>query len=231
MAAHGVDHLTAGPRVDMPGVVLQAFGVAFGIFFTLFARPWKAKDPASEAHVGVGAFNLLRADAYRRAGTHAAIAMRPDDDVKLGKIVKKAGLRQDFVAATDHVRVEWYHSVREAVHGLRKNGFAGLDYRLSLVLLTTVADVLLFILPFVAVFVTHGWTRGMYAASVLLLLSLFAGAAREQRVPVWYGVAFPLAGLLVLIAVWNATLYALVHRGIEWRGTHYPLDELRANRV
>jgi cellulose synthase/poly-beta-1,6-N-acetylglucosamine synthase-like glycosyltransferase len=231
MAAHAVDHLTAGPRVDMPGFVLQAFGVTFGLFFTLFARPWKAKDPASEAHVGVGAFNLLRAEAYRRAGTHEAIAMRPDDDVKLGKLVKKAGLRQDFVAATDHVSVEWYRSIREAVHGLRKNGFAGLDYRLSLVLLTSVGDVLFFILPFFAVFFTHGWTRGMYAASVLLLLSLFAGAAHEQRVPVWYGVAFPIAGILVLVAVWNATLYALIHRGIEWRGTHYPLDQLRANRV
>jgi hypothetical protein len=31
--------------------------------------------------------------------------------------------------------------------------------------------------------------------------------------------------------VWNATLYALIHRGIEWRGTHYPLAELKANRV
>src|SRR4051812_25283739 len=138
VAAERLDHLAAGMHVDMPGWLLQTFGVFFGVMFALFVRPWKVKDPRSRAHVGVGAFNLLRADAYRRIGTHRAIAMRPDDDLKLGKLVKKHGLRQDFVSATSHVRGEWSHSVGGALHGPRKNGFAGVDYRLSLILLATV---------------------------------------------------------------------------------------------
>jgi len=226
-----LDHLTAGPHVDMPGWLLQTFGVCFGVIFALFSRPWKASDPRSGAHVGVGAFNLLRAEAYRRIGTHRAIAMRPDDDMKLGKLVKKHGLRQGFVNAATHVRVEWYHSIGEALHGLRKNGFAGVDYRLSVVLLATVLLPLTLVWPFVAVWVTHGATRALNALAVAVVLAIFAGAAREQRVRWWYGVACPLAIVLFLAAVWNATLYALVHRGIEWRGTHYSLDELRANKV
>lgn len=226
-----VDHLTAGMHVDMPGWLLQAFGVTFGVIFAVFTRPWKAKDPRSKAHVGVGAFNLLRPEAYRRIGTHQAIAMRPDDDLKLGKLVKKHGLRQDFVNAADLIRVEWYHSVPEAIHGLRKNAFAGVDYRLAPVLLGTVTQPLFFIWPFVAVLVTDGPTRLLNAAAVAAMLVMFAGAAREQKVRWWYGFAWPLAHLLFLVAVWNATLYALLRRGIEWRGTHYPLDELKANRV
>jgi len=226
-----LDHLTAGPHVDMPGWLLRTFGVFFGIMFATFTRPWRVKDPRSAQHVGVGAFNLMRAEAWRRIGGHRAIAMRPDDDIKLGKLVKKHGLRSDFVSATAHIRVEWYHSLGEAVRGLRKNGFAGVDYRLSLVLLATVTQLLFFIWPFIAVFVTHGWTRTLYAISIAILLILFAGAAREQRVRPWYGVAIPLASVLFIAVIWNATLYALVHRGIEWRGTHYPLDELKANRV
>jgi cellulose synthase/poly-beta-1,6-N-acetylglucosamine synthase-like glycosyltransferase len=231
MAAGRIDHLPAGMHVDMPGWLLQTFGVFFGVMFTIFSRPWKAKDPRSGAHVGVGAFNLIRAAAYRRIGTHRAIAMRPDDDLKLGKLVKKHGLRQDFVNAASHVRVEWYHSVREALHGLRKNGFAGVDYRLSMILLATVTQPLFFIWPWVAVWVTDGPTRLLNAVAVAAILAVFAGAAREQRVRWWYGVAYPLAVVLFLAAIWNATLYALIHRGIEWRGTHYPLDELKANRV
>lgn len=227
----GFDHLTCGPHVDMPGWLLQTFGVFFGVMFVVFTRPWRAKDPRTTHHVGVGAFNLVRAEAYRRIGGHRAIAMRPDDDMKLGKLVKKNGLRQDLVSAPEHVRVEWYHSLGEAVRGLRKNGFAGVDYRLSLVVLATVTQLVFFVWPFAAVFVTHGATRWLYAAAVLLVLGIFAGAAREQRVPVWYGPAVPLASLLFVVVIWNATLYALVHRGIEWRGTHYPLDELKANRV
>jgi hypothetical protein len=79
--------------------------------------------------------------------------------------------------------------------------------------------------------VTHGATRALNAISVAVVLFLFAGAAREQRVRMWYGIAVPLASILFITVVWNATLYALVHGGIEWRGTHYPLDELKANRV
>lgn len=231
LVREGMDHVTVAPRVIMPGRLLQAFGVVFGIFFSLFTRPWKVRDPRSRHHVGIGAFNLVRAEPYRRMGTHRAIAMRPDDDVKLGKLVKKSGFRSDFVIGAEHVSVEWYHSLREVVHGLRKNGFAGVDYRLSVVLFATASMLLVFIAPFVAVWVTEGWTRVLNGVAVGLMLLIYAGAARAQRTPVWYGVLFPVACLLILVVMWNATIYALWNRGIEWRGTHYPLEELRANKI
>jgi cellulose synthase/poly-beta-1,6-N-acetylglucosamine synthase-like glycosyltransferase len=231
LVREGMDHVTVAPRVIMPGRMLQAFGVAFGIFFSLFTRPWKARDPRSKQHVGIGAFNLVRADAYRRMGTHRAIAMRPDDDVKLGKLVKKNGFRSDFVMGAEHVSVEWYHSLGEVVRGLRKNGYAGVDYRLWLVVFATVSQLLFFVWPFVAVWVTGGWTRILYGVAVALILLINAAAARAQRMPMWYSVFFPFASLLFLFVMWNATVYALVNRGIEWRGTHYPLDELRANKI
>jgi glycosyltransferase involved in cell wall biosynthesis len=226
-----LDHLTMAPRVHMPGFLIQAFGVVFGIFFIVFTRPWKASDPRSRSHVGIGAFNLVRADAYRRIGTHRAIAMRPDDDMKLGKLVKKNGLRQDFLVAADHISVEWYASVREVVRGLRKNGFAGLDYRVELVVGSTLTLLVVFVWPFLAVLVTGGATRLLYALAVAVILAIYVGAARHQRVPVTGAVAFPVVSLLFVAVVWNAMLYTLRHRGIEWRGTHYPLDELRANRI
>lgn len=231
LVREGIDHLTLAPRVIMPGSLLQAFGVTFGIFFLLFTRPWKVRDPRSKQHVGIGAFNLVRADSYRRMGTHQAIAMRPDDDVKLGKLVKKNGFASDLAVGAEHVSVEWYHSLAEVVRGLRKNGFAGVDYRLSIVLFATVSMLVFFVGPFVAVWVTQGWTRVLYAVAAGSMLATYAGAAREQRAPVWHAVLFPVACVLFLVVLWNATIYALWNRGIEWRGTHYPLDELRANVV
>lgn len=226
-----IDHVAAGLHVDMPGWMLQTFGVFFGLMFTLFSQPWKVRDPRSPRHIGIGAFNLIRADTYRRIGGHQPIALRPDDDIKLGKLLKKNGGTQDFLNAADRIRVEWYHSVGEAVHGLRKNGFAGIDYRIWVVPASTVFLLLAFVWPFIAVVVTHGWTRAAYGLVVAMILLLFTGAAREQRVRPWLGLAVPLAALLFIVVVWNAMLYALIHRGIEWRGTHYALDELRANKV
>ncbi len=47
------------------------------------------------SYAGVGAFNLIRADIYHKLGGHTEIAMDVLDDVKIGKLVKKNGGRQD----------------------------------------------------------------------------------------------------------------------------------------
>jgi glycosyltransferase involved in cell wall biosynthesis len=231
MREHGVDHLAAGPRVELPTPLLRLFVPAFTLYFTLFTRPWRARDPRSAAHVGVGAFNLVRAAAYRAMGGHRPIAMRPDDDLKLGKLVKKHGFRQDFVVATELVSVEWYASFRELVAGLMKNGFSGVEYRLSGVIAATVAQLLLFVFPWVAVWLTGGTTRALFGAAVGMELLMYAGAARESRVSPLYGLGFPLASLLFVYILWKAALLTLVRGGIDWRGTRYSLEELRANRV
>ena len=231
MRAHGLDHVAAGPRVEMPSLALRVFVVLFALFFAIAFRPWKARDPRSSAHIGVGAFNLVRAEAYRAAGGHRPIAMRPDDDLKLGKLMKKHGFRQDFLVATEMLRVEWYRTFGELVRGLMKNGFAGVDYRLRLVVAATVAQLLVFVLPWVAVWLTGGATQILFGVAVLLAFGMYAGAAREQGVSPLYGVLFPVATLAFLYIVWRAALVTLFNGGIDWRGTHYSLDELRANEV
>lgn len=230
-AREGIDHLTAAPEVRMPGALLRAFGVAFGIFFTLYAQPWKARDPRSKKHIGIGAFNLVRASAYHAIGTHQAIAMRPDDDLKLGKLVKKHGFRQEMLIGTGMITVEWYASLGEVIGGLKKNAFAGLDYRISAVIGSTVLHFLLFSWPYLAVFLTTGVTQVLYGVSVTLLLLLFIGSARAQNAPLWHAVLFPVASVLFVFIIWNATFWTLANDGIDWRGTHYPLGELKANRV
>ena len=55
----------------MPSLFLALFGASFIIFFSLFARPWKARDPKSPCHIGIGAFNLVTAVAYRATGGSA----------------------------------------------------------------------------------------------------------------------------------------------------------------
>jgi hypothetical protein len=81
---HQLDHLTVGPEAPVPGLLLQAAVAGFGVFFSVFTRAWKVRDPRSSAHIGVGAFNLVRRAAYLRAGGHTTLRLRPDDDLKLG---------------------------------------------------------------------------------------------------------------------------------------------------
>jgi hypothetical protein len=229
--AEGLDHVAVGPEVPLPGFWLTAFLGTFTMCFSMFVRPWRARDPRSKVFVGIGAFNLVRRTAYERAGTHAAIRMRPDDDMKLGKIIKLAGGRQELVAGKGLLAVTWYHSLRELIRGLEKNTFAGMDYNLALAVAGPLTLFLLFVWPYLALLVTDGWVWQVNLLNVGLGLALYADnslryGVRWQHVPL-----FPLTILLMMFIVWNATLRTLLRGGITWRGTYYSLAELKANRV
>jgi glycosyltransferase involved in cell wall biosynthesis len=226
-----LDHLTAIPDARVRGTALNAFVAAFGVFFSLYTRPWKARDPNSRHHIGVGAFNLLRADTYRAIGTHRAIAMRPDDDLKLGKLVKKHGFRQDVVKGRDFIVVEWYSSLGEMIDGLMKNAFAGIDYSLLATAGATTALFLTNVWPFLALFVTGGVTRALNGVSVLLIVLIFSITTRGSGGRLAYVVPYPAAALLFAYVIWRSALIAVVRGKVRWRGTDYPLEKMRANRV
>ena len=231
MEQNRLDHLAATPSMRMPTTFLGMFGASFIIFFLLFSRPWKAKDPASHCHIGIGAFNLVNAAAYREVGGHETICLRPDDDIKLGKIIKRAGLRQDVAYAPEFLTVEWYASLDEVISGLEKNAFSGADYNILMVLAGALFHTMCSIWPFLAIFITHGITELLYAVTVALILLVFADCARYHHSRPWYAVGYPLTSALFVYILLRTMLLNLLQGGIRWRGTFYSLKELRSNRI
>jgi len=225
------DHLAIGPEARMPGVLLNAFIGVFGLFFSLFTRPWKAADPRSRRFIGIGAFNLMRAAVYRRIGGHEAIRMRPDDDIKLGKLIKQNGYRQELLHGVGMIAVEWYASVRELIDGTEKNFFSGLEYNLWAAIGAALLQLVFFVWPFVAVLATSGATRWLNAAAVLIVFASYAMGAPTVGGRRRYAVLFPVSVLLFIYLMWNSTRKTLMNGGINWRDTHYSLAELKANKL
>jgi cellulose synthase/poly-beta-1,6-N-acetylglucosamine synthase-like glycosyltransferase len=226
-----LDHLAVTPRLTMPGTFLSMFGLSFVLFFSVFARPWKARDLGSRCHIGIGAFNLVRGEAYLAVGGHETIRLRPDDDMKLGKILKKGGYSADVAYGPEFLSVEWYSSVGEAIRGLEKNAFAGCDYRVSLVLLGIIFNLLGSVFPYVAIFVTTGATRLIYGGVVMLLTLLLADCARFHGARPWHAIGFAPSAALFCWIILRTTFLNLMQGGITWRGTFYPLKELKGNVV
>src|SRR5690606_28747810 len=109
MQEQQADHVTAAPAMVAKGFWLRAFVHYFLFSLSVFAKPWRANDDESRKYgTGIGAFNLITRKAYEAAGTHRAIAMRPDDDLKLGETIKNAGFKQRLVSAKTLLQVEWY---------------------------------------------------------------------------------------------------------------------------
>ncbi|MBW6508777.1 MAG: glycosyltransferase [Desulfuromonadales bacterium] len=226
-----IDHLAVSPGLKMPGMLLTLLAACFGFFFGLYTRPWKVADPRNRCHIGVGAFNLVRASTYRQIDGHRRIRLRPDDDLKLGKIIKDAGFRQQFAYGHELINVQWYGSFREMVVGLEKNLFAGSDYRIGATLGGIAVALTLFVYPYVALLLASGTTRLLSLLSVLTLSLLIGISARRFNTTYRQLLGFPFAVVVLCAISLRTMLLNLLQGGIYWRGTFYPLAELRKNRV
>ncbi|MDQ2900098.1 MAG: glycosyltransferase [Acidobacteriota bacterium] len=228
---HALDHLAIPPRAIVHGFLSNAFVAVFALLFGMHTKPWKVRDPKAREHIGIGAFNMVRASAYWKAGGHAPIAMRPDDDMKLGKLLKLCGYRSDMVIGTRLLSVEWYASFAEMRRGLMKNLFAGVDYQVSLVILFSLLQLVFLVWPFVGLFVGRGAVQALNAAIVLALCITFIVNARAVGISWWWCLSLPLGALISVYLLVRAATLTLKNGGIEWRGTKYPLAQLRANRL
>ncbi len=231
LRSRAADNVTISPVMICSSILLRAMLGAFAMFICFYAIPWRARRPRSRAHVGIGAFNLLRREVYESVGTHHAIAMRPDDDMKLGKLVKRAGFRQEFMIGGALLQIEWYASVRELVEGLMKNAYAGLDYSLLQLAGSVLGMAVGMIWPFMALFLTHGPALWLNAAVVMILAGIYRAIAPQSGIPARYVLFLPLGALLMIYIMLRATWLTHKDNGISWRGTHYPLSQLRANKV
>lgn len=227
----GVEHLTLLPDLVMPSLILKAFVSAFILWFSGYIRPWKARDPGSRFAAGVGAFNLVRASAYRRAGGHAPIRMRPDDDIKLGVILKRSGARQDVVLGKGLVSVEWYASLREAIQGLMKNSFAVVNYNPVLMLLAGLFYLVVGLVPPIALLFGAPAVQVLGGVAVAVQLAAHWQATREADVPAVAALLYPVVAVIFAWIILRALILNLWQGGIVWRGTFYSLAELRRNRV
>lgn len=229
--AEKADHLTMAPQCEMPSWLLRAFVATFAFFFKLHVKPSQISNPRSKAHVGIGAFNLVRRDVYLAVGGHEAIRLRPDDDLKLGKLLKSKGYQQRFANGMGLISVPWYRSIGELTRGLEKNSFAGIDYSISKWIASSVLVILLFVLPFLLVLLTQGWSFWFSIITCALIFCMGACNAIKSGYRLDHGLFFPIGCLLFLFVFNRAILLTLWRKGIVWRDCFYRLDELKKNVV
>jgi len=229
--ARGLDHLTLLGDVERSGfwdTVLISF---FGMGFQLATDPYNVSNPNSRSYVGVGAFQMLTRGAYARSGTHQRLAMEVVDDMKLGKIVKRAGFRSGVAVAQNYVSVAWHLGLGNLVRGVEKNFFAGAQFRVAVVAAQISALVLMNVAPFLGLAFGHDWVRILAAISVLLAMCFHFGIDVVMRVSPLYCFTLPLGALIFSYMILRSTIVTLRQGGIVWRGTFYPLAELRRGLV
>jgi glycosyltransferase involved in cell wall biosynthesis len=229
--AEKADHVVLFPRMIMmrPGEYMMiAF---FQTMFTFGHRPWKVADPSTDDHMGVGAFNLVRRRVYEAVGTYKALRMEVVDDMKLGKVIKQAGFAQRNVFGGELISIRWAHGAMGIVNNLTKNFFAVLSFQWWRAILSAIALAFLNFGPFLGIFLSHGWARAPYAVALGSMGLIYYGMSRRSSVPVYYILLHPLSTAMFIYTLLRSTFLTLWNDGIEWRGTKYPLEELRKGMV
>lgn len=227
---HDLDHLTILPGMICRSSYLSAVIATFVIMLTAVQRPWAARNRKSKASIGVGAFNLVKKEAYLQAGTHKAIAMRPDDDLRLAAAIKATGGKPDVLYGIGGISVEWYSSVGAFINGLMKNIFSGFKYNVFLAAGAFLGTLLFFVFPIPLLLILGGLSEHLLLLGIiacqLILYSNLPGADGKYH----YALLSIYAGLVIAWIIARATITNFFQGGIYWRGTFYSLEELRKNK-
>jgi glycosyltransferase involved in cell wall biosynthesis len=229
--AEHADHVVLFPRIIMKRASERMMIAFFQLLFVFGHRPWKVADPKAKDHMGVGAFNLVRRSAYEAVGTYERLRMEVVDDMKLGKVIKNAGFRQRVVFGNDLIEIRWARGARGVVNNLTKNFFAVMSFQTWRALLSCVGMAFLNLMPFIGVLIAPGWSRIPYGMALASMFFLYAGVWRHVEIHPWYFLLHPVSTTLFIYTMLRSTFVTLWHGGVEWRGTMYPLDELRKGLV
>ena len=227
--AERLDHLTLVPDVPARSGLLALCTMGGFIGLLALDRPWRARHSRKHG-LGVGAFNMVRATAYRAVGGHAALAMEVLDDIELGRLMGEGELRQDFLLAHGMVKVEMYHSAPEMFRGIQKNVFTFLDYSVWKLLAATLITMAFSVWPWAGVLFTDGAAWWLNVASAATVLALYVHLAPRFGYSRWCAAYLPLTGVLTIFLFWQVAIRTWLRGGIEWRDTFYALEELRAFR-
>jgi cellulose synthase/poly-beta-1,6-N-acetylglucosamine synthase-like glycosyltransferase len=222
------DHVTLTPGRTTPNLGVRASALLFHISCANLISGVNRDRP--DSYLGLGAFNLVRASAYRQCGGYEALRLTVLDDVKLGLLLRRAGKRTRAFLGADDVQAQWGTNAFSTIKLMEKNYFAALDYRLPLAL--GVGAFLTLLVGGAVLGAVSGTGAGLAAALSPFGLAVPAAILARRLAWSWtVALGVPFVVPVFLYAMLNSTAKTLWRGGIRWRDTFYPLKTLRAGNV
>lgn len=188
---------------------------------------------ASRSGAATGAFNLVRASAYRQISGHLPVRDHVVDDVALARCMKARGFRCRFMDVSPVLSVRLFRGWRGFVAAVSRSAvpFLGSWPLLALVMSligVVLASALLFIPFFLLATFAAGSAIGMpnlfgvalvaYCSSALPFVVANWLHSRSR----WWGLASPIGLLIMTAAVAVAAIRCMLGLRVRWRGRVYP---------
>ena len=222
------DHFVLFPKLTGSSYMLEIVFVAFSVMFLMGTKAYTIGRKNSKGFIGVGAFNMVRRDAFDRTPGFEWLRMEVGDDVGLGLMMKNSGASTGYAFAGMGVHLVWYENLPQMFRGLSKNMFSTARYS-YLRLIPMTSFLLILGLSPLAALAPWAWPAltGMTAACFIstVILGLASNKLFVQRLSPYI---FGPAGFILLPVIFiNSALHCYKKGGVEWRGTLYSIDELK----
>jgi hypothetical protein len=152
------------------------------------------------------------------------------EDLRLGYEVKRRKFSQHVVFGHNLVRIHWAEGAMGIVNNLTKNAFAIFRFNLLLIVAAMAGVALLCVLPLLGLFLIQSAGLWVVFPSVVILVALAAMYEFYRQytgTSLIYSLTFPFAACLFLYALGQSLTMTLRRGGVTWRGTFYPLQELK----
>lgn len=167
---------------------------------------------------GCGQLFIARADAYARAGGHAAIRASRHDGLKLPRAFRASGVQTGLFDATAIASCRMYDSAAALWEGLTKNATEGMATPAGLPVWTALLG-LGQVLPLPLLALRPGAVECAALACSYGMRLLLAIRFRQSLPGV---LLHPLSVASLLVVQWASLLRALRGRPSTWRGRAYP---------
>ena len=221
------DHLAMFPRL-LPGGYLENSVTHFmGMILIISLYPFLIANPKSSRFAGVGSFNLIRRDCYQHVGGFDRLRLEVVDDMALGREIKLHGFRSQLLYTENLLQVRWQEKVSGLIHGVEKNSFAAINYSLIKLIFLTLAFKIIFLLPYLAIFILPFHVVAGYGVALLFVHGLQGYLGEWAKVGWKITFALPFSAIVTLWAIWRSAFFTLKQDGIYWRDTFYPLALLK----
>ena len=227
----GIDHLALLPGVTMQGFWLKVLIHTFGLLLLFSTRVDKVNSGRGKHFIGIGAFNLVNKKCFNKTPGFEWLRMEVVDDMGVGLLVKHAGGLTWFAMAEQDLTVHWYTDIRSMFRGLEKNSFGPAShYKISRFVILVVSLLCFSVAPYVALLSSWFWLK-LLGLFVILLQIVFAVLfVRTGRTSTISLMLVPFGLILYSMVMIRAGYKCITNKGIDWRGTHYSISELKAGQ-
>jgi glycosyltransferase involved in cell wall biosynthesis len=228
-----VQHLTCIPEAELYNdfwVDVTCFGSL--LLFCNSARiPDINQDKGNNA-IGLGAFNLVEARVFNQTKGFEWLKMEPADDMGVGLMLNQHGAKSRVADGIGLMTFPWYQNLKQMFCGLEKNTFGpGSQYsylkQIGIVLFLLAMG----LLPSIAL--VHGLLssdiiliiNGSMAWLTNIIVAFTVPKASYKELPFY--LLLPFGIILIATIMANAAWKCFQNSGVYWRGTLYPVEQLR----